>query len=57
MRIIEINSLEKASQELEKIKPDKIGKAIMAPKAVFRTIKIHDLTPTITNIIKQEMLA
>lgn len=57
MHIIEINNLNEAETELSKIKSDKCGIDIMAPKAVFRAIKIYGLSPTQSNIIKQEMLA
>ncbi|OGC05207.1 dihydropteroate synthase [candidate division WOR-1 bacterium RIFOXYA12_FULL_43_27] len=57
MRIIEIHNLPEAEAELLKIKADRQGIKIMAPKAVFRAVKIEKLSPTQSNIIKQEMLA
>jgi dihydropteroate synthase len=36
---------------------DKLGGCLMAPKGVFRVLKISGLTPVQANILKQEMLA
>jgi len=54
---IEIKNLAEASSEIAKIGADKVGCQVMAPKAVFRVIKIKDLTATQALILKQEMLS
>jgi dihydroneopterin aldolase len=54
---IEIKNLTEASSEIAKIGADKVGCQVMAPKAVFRVIKIKDLTATQALILKQEMLS
>jgi dihydropteroate synthase len=54
---MEILSLDHARRELERIGVHPQGIAIMAPKAVFRVLKIHSLSPYQANVLKQEMLA
>ena len=56
-RIIQINNLSAAEQELFKIGAEKAGVDIMAPKAVFRVIKLSGIRNVAANIIKQEMLS
>ncbi|MBI5400251.1 dihydropteroate synthase [Candidatus Saganbacteria bacterium] len=56
-RIIAINNLEEARAELSAIGVDPAGVRLMAPKAVFRLVKLKDLRPVAANIIKQEMLS
>ena len=54
---VKIKNLAEASSEIAKIGADKAGCRVMAPKAVFRVIKIKDLTATQALILKQEMLS
>ncbi|MBN1902150.1 dihydropteroate synthase [Candidatus Sumerlaeota bacterium] len=54
---IEILSLEQAEKEMAQIGTHPEGIRIMAPKAVFRPIKIYALSPYQANILKQEMLS
>lgn len=54
---IEICDRDQAELELKKIGCDNFGIKHMADKAVFRVIKLKDVTPTQANIIKQEMLS
>jgi len=56
-RVIEINGLSLAREEMNLIGADRIGINLMAPKAVSRALKIKSVRPTVANIIKQEMLA
>ncbi len=44
-------------KELSQIKAEEVSIDIMAPKAVFRVVKLFDVHPAAANIIKQEMLA
>ncbi|KAF0133603.1 MAG: dihydropteroate synthase [Candidatus Saganbacteria bacterium] len=57
MRIFEIENIKQAKEEMELIGADTAGIEIMAPKSVFKTIKITGLSPIACNIIKQEMLS
>ncbi|KHO61911.1 MULTISPECIES: hypothetical protein [Thermoanaerobacter] len=55
--ILDIQNLSQAKKELSQIKAEEISVDIMAPKAVFRVVKLFDVHPAAANIIKQEMLA
>ncbi|MEG6617203.1 dihydropteroate synthase [Peptococcaceae bacterium 1198_IL3148] len=57
IRCIEIKDRAQAIQQLAAIGCDCWGVQHMAAKAVFRVLKLKDLTPTQANIIKQEMLS
>lgn len=57
VRIIEIQNLEKAKEEMKKIGVNKEGIEIMAEKAIFLTLKIENVKNQAANILKQEMLA
>jgi len=57
VRFLVINSEEEARQEMAAIGVHPDGVDIMAPKAVFRVLKLTGLTAPQANIIKQEMLA
>lgn len=57
MRVIDINNRLTAAREIEAVGADEPGCRIMAPKAVFRVVKISGLTPVQANILKQEMLS
>lgn len=52
-----IRTLEEAKQELKKIGAHPYSIPIMAPKALFYTIKINAVPSSIANILKQEMLS
>ena len=53
-RIIELSD---PNKEMAAIGVDRKGIALMAPKAVLRTVKLSAIRPTPANIIKQEMLS
>lgn len=55
--ILHISNLNDAINELKKLNIEDVSIAIMAPKAVFRVIKLYNVHPAAANIIKQEMLA
>jgi len=55
--ILDIQNLSQAKKELSQIKAEEVSIDIMAPKAVFRVVKLFDAHPAAANIIKQEMLA
>ncbi|MEW6192515.1 MAG: dihydropteroate synthase [Bacillota bacterium] len=57
MRVISIPNRTTAAAEIRAVGADEPGCRIMAPKAVFRVVKISGLTPVQANILKQEMLA
>ncbi len=57
VQIISINNLSEAEKQMLKIGADKRGIEIMAPKAVFRAVKLKDVPVISANIIKQEMLS
>ena len=57
MRIVKINTLRDAKKEIEAIGSDSKSIDIMAPKAVFQTIKIDDVVLQDAIIIKQDMLS
>ncbi|MFA4967595.1 MAG: dihydropteroate synthase [Candidatus Margulisiibacteriota bacterium] len=57
MRIIEISSPSEAIEELKKIHCDPAGIEIMAPKSVFKAVKLKNIRSVAANIIKQEMLS
>lgn len=54
---IEALSLADAERELERIGVHPEGVRIMAPKALFRVLKIYRLSPYHANVLKQEMLS
>ncbi|MDP8204530.1 MAG: dihydropteroate synthase [Candidatus Tenebribacter mawsonii] len=56
-RILRINSLHDAKQELEKIKVSSQGIEVMAPKAIGLSVKLTDVKLGAANILKQEMLS
>lgn len=55
--VLKIDNLSEAKRELSQIKAEEISVDIMAPKAVFRVVKLYDVHPAAANIVKQEMLA
>lgn len=56
-RVVEIENLEDARREIRRVGADEPGIRIMAPKAVFRVIKIEKVRTVAANLIKQEMLS
>ena len=56
-RVISIDSLEQAGKELLSVGVHTGGFEIMAPKAVFKAIKIKDIGVVAANILKQDMLS
>lgn len=54
---LDIPDLETAAREISRVGASPISVRIMAPKAVFKVIKIHDLKSSAANILKQEMLS
>ncbi|MFZ5591245.1 MAG: dihydropteroate synthase [Bacillota bacterium] len=57
VRLITVENEASARRELAGIGCDDWGIKLMAPKAVFRVLKVSGLTPVQANILKQEMLA
>lgn len=55
--VIPIENIADARKEMERIGCHKKGIEIMAPKAVFKVIKIKNLSATAANILKQDMLS
>lgn len=55
--IVYLNNLKEVRQELKKIGVDKRGIEIMAPKALFRVIKLESIKIEAANILKQEALS
>lgn len=56
-RIKLIRNLEEAKEELKKIGVHPYSLKLMAPKALFYTIKLEQADSSIANILKQEMLS
>jgi len=56
-RIIALADIAEAQKELKTLGVDLAGIELMAPKAIYRAIKIQDLRPVAANILKQEMLS
>lgn len=57
IRFIEIDSLSNASLEMERVGVDPAGIKLMAPKELYRNLKLTALSTGAGNIIKQDMLA
>jgi dihydropteroate synthase len=57
VRVLEINNLKEAQIELSKVNCDKTGIHIMSNKAVFRVIKIENVSTRDANLLKQTFLA
>jgi len=57
VRVIGIKNLAQAKEEMQKIGVDTKGIEIMAPKALFLSLKITEVKNQAANILKQEMLA
>ena len=56
-RIIEINDVDSAIAEMRAIGVHDAGLQIMSAKAVFRAVKIKNVSVTAANILKQDMLS
>ncbi|PIS30616.1 dihydropteroate synthase [Candidatus Saganbacteria bacterium CG08_land_8_20_14_0_20_45_16] len=56
-RVIDMSDTSEAKAALKKIGSDNAGIELMAPKAVFRTVKLSRVKPIAANILKQEMLS
>jgi len=57
VRRIRLLTLSQAESEMQRIGCHPEGISIMAPKAVFRVLKIEGLSPFQANVLKQEMLS
>jgi len=57
VRVLVINNLKEAQIELSKVNCDKMGIRIMSNKAVFRIIKIENVSTKDANLLKQTFLA
>lgn len=55
--ILQIETLAQAKEEIVKVGASPVSVNIMAPKAVFRVIKVTGVSATAANILKQEMLS
>jgi hypothetical protein len=55
--VVDIQTLNDASVEIQKIDSDPKSIDIMAPKAIFRVIKLENIVLQDTIIIKQDMLS
>ncbi len=56
-RVIHIDNIEMAQEELKSLRVAAQGVKIMSPKAIHRVIKISGIDARAANIIKQEMLS
>lgn len=54
---LDIPDLKRAEAEIAGVGASPVSVKIMAPKAVFRVIKVYDLSAAAANILKQEMLS
>lgn len=57
IKLLHIDDLKEAEKEIKMIGSHPGGVSRMAPKAVFRAVKLFDLKPSFANIIKQGMLS
>jgi dihydropteroate synthase len=57
VRVLEINNLKEAQIELSKVNCDKMGIRIMSNKAVFRIMKLENVSTKDANLLKQTLLA
>jgi dihydropteroate synthase len=57
VRVLDIRELSQAAEELRRVGADPRSWDIMAPKAVFKVIKVTDLPLPAAIILKQEMLS
>ena len=57
VRLVDIRELSQATKELRRVGADSRSWEIMAPKAIFKVLKVSDLPFPAATVIKQEMLA
>jgi|SRR5690554_2623114 len=57
IKCIKLENLAQAREEIERVKASPVSVNIMAPKAVFRVVKVTGISATAANILKQEMLS
>jgi dihydropteroate synthase len=57
VRVLSINNLKEAQLELAKVNCDKMGIRIMSNKAVFRVMKLENVSARDANLLKQTFLA
>lgn len=57
LRVVEIRNREEAKRFIADVGADPRGVAWMTPKAVFRVLKVDNLSSRAANILKQEMLS
>lgn len=57
VRVLALASLAEVQAEMRALGVHPAGAAIMAPKGVFRLLKVRGVDPRAANIVKQEMLA
>ncbi|MCG2676275.1 dihydropteroate synthase [bacterium] len=56
-RVVIIDDLSRAKEELKRIGVDSYGIRLMAPKALFFAVKLEKIRPQTANILKQEALS
>ncbi len=56
-RLLNITSLENAEKEISAVQADPAGVRIMAPKMVFKVIKLERISAKEANLLKQTFLA
>lgn len=54
---LQVDNLATAKEEIARVGASPVSVNIMAQKAVFKVIKVYDLSSTAANILKQEMLS
>ena len=54
---LDLDSLKQAKAEIAGVGASPVSVNIMAAKAIFKVIKVYNLSPTAANILKQEMLS
>jgi len=57
LHFLDIPDLQTAKAQIAGVGASPVSVNIMAPKAVFKVIKVYDLSSTAANILKQEMLS
>ncbi|MEW6661818.1 MAG: hypothetical protein ACOY9Y_12965 [Bacillota bacterium] len=57
MRLLTINNIEQAKEAIRQVGADESGVVLMAPKALFRVVKLEEISFKAANILKQEMLS
>ena len=57
VELLKINTVDEAKEAIASVGASPVSVNIMAPKAVFRVIKVTGVSATAANILKQDMLA